>query len=85
MVKPTEQIILTLLRDTLPPAFTKQLYDQTLLDILHTLSHLPLSWGFPWRREWQSTPVFLPGESHGQRILAATVCVVAKSQTRLSN
>ena len=24
----------------------------------------------PWRREWQPTPVFLPGESHGQRILA---------------
>ena len=23
----------------------------------------------PWRREWQSTPVFLPGKSHGQRIL----------------
>ena len=22
---------------------------------------------FPWRREWQLTPVFLPGESHGQR------------------
>ena len=21
----------------------------------------------PWRREWQPTPVFLPGESHGQR------------------
>ena len=21
----------------------------------------------PWRRKWQSTPVFLPGESHGQR------------------
>ena len=20
----------------------------------------------PWRREWQATPVFLPGESHGQ-------------------
>ena len=20
----------------------------------------------PWRREWQPTPVFLPGESHGQ-------------------
>ena len=20
----------------------------------------------PWRREWQSTPVFLPAESHGQ-------------------
>ena len=24
----------------------------------------------PWRREWQPTPVFLPGESHEQRILA---------------
>ena len=24
----------------------------------------------PWRRAWQSTPVFLPGEFHGQRSLA---------------
>ena len=24
----------------------------------------------PWSREWQPTPVFLPGESHGQRSLA---------------
>ena len=24
----------------------------------------------PWRRKWQPTPVFLPGEFHGQRILA---------------
>ena len=23
----------------------------------------------PWRRPWQPTPVFLPGESHGQRNL----------------
>ena len=23
----------------------------------------------PWRRKWQPTPVFLLGESHGQRIL----------------
>ena len=23
----------------------------------------------PWRREWLPTPVFLPGESHGQRRL----------------
>ena len=23
----------------------------------------------PWRKEWQPTPVFLPGESHGQRNL----------------
>ena len=24
---------------------------------------------FPWRREWQPIPAFLPGESHGQRSL----------------
>ena len=24
----------------------------------------------PWRRKWQPTPVFLPGESHGRRGLA---------------
>ena len=24
----------------------------------------------PWRRAWQSTPVFLPGEAHRQRSLA---------------
>ena len=24
----------------------------------------------PWRRAWQPTAVFLPGESHGQRSLA---------------
>ena len=24
---------------------------------------------FPWRRAWQPTPVFLPGESHGRRRL----------------
>ena len=29
-----------------------------------------LGWEDPWRRKWQPTPVFLPGESHGQRIPA---------------
>ena len=24
----------------------------------------------PWRRVWQPAPIFLPGESHGQRSLA---------------
>ena len=42
------------------------------------VKNLPLMWetGFdpwvrkiPWRREWPPTPVFLPGESHGQRSL----------------
>ena len=31
------------------------------------------------------TPVFLPGESHGQRSLGATVHRVSKSQTGLSD
>ena len=38
----------------------------------------------PWRRKWQPTPIFLPGESHGWRSLA-TVHGVAKSRTRLSD
>ena len=47
-------------------------------------------WGFdswvgkiPWRREWQPTPVFLPGESRGQRSPAGTVHGVIKSGIRL--
>ena len=39
-----------------------------------------------WRRKWQPTLVFLPGESVGQGSLAGyTVHGVAKSPTRLSN
>ena len=30
----------------------------------------PFSRKIPWRREWQPTPAFLPGEFHGQRSLA---------------
>ena len=30
----------------------------------------PRSGRFPWRREWQPTPIFLPGEFQGQRSLA---------------
>ena len=30
---------------------------------------IPGSGMIPWRRKWQPTPVFLPGESHGQRSL----------------
>ena len=37
----------------------------------------------PWSRAWQPTPVFLPGESHGQGSWQATVHRVTKSQTRL--
>ena len=36
----------------------------------------------PWRRAQQPTPVFLPGESHGQRSLAGYSPRVRESQTR---
>ena len=38
----------------------------------------------PWRRAWQSTPIFLPGECHGQKSLA-TVHRVTQIWTQLSN
>ena len=35
------------------------------------LTSLHYAWSrrFPWRREWPATPVYLPGESHGQKSL----------------
>ena len=35
----------------------------------------------PWRRKWQPTPVFLPGEFHGQRSLAG--CTAAHGVPRV--
>ena len=54
---------------------------------LHCRRHRFDSWvgKIPWRRQWQPTPVFLPGEFHGQRKLVATVHGVPKNQTQLSN
>ena len=37
----------------------------------------PLVGKIPWRKEWLPTPIFFPGEYHGQRSLAG----VTKSQT----
>ena len=39
----------------------------------------------PWRRKWQSTPEFLPGEADGQGSLAGYSPWDCKSQTVLSN
>ena len=36
-----------------------------------------------WRRKWQPTLVFLPGESQGQGSLVAAIYGVAQSRTRL--
>ena len=50
----------------------------------------PKRWGFnawvseiTWRKARQPSPVFLPGEIHGERSLATVVHRVAKSWTRL--
>jgi len=34
------------------------------------LGSIPGVGKIPWRRKWKPTPVFLPGEFHGQRSLA---------------
>ena len=35
----------------------------------------------PWRREWLPTPVFLPGEFHGQRRWATVHCAAESDTT----
>ena len=45
----------------------------------------PLVRKIPWKRAWQPTPVFLPGEFHGQRSLGAIVSGIANSWTQLSD
>ena len=35
----------------------------------------------PWRRKWQPTPIFLPGESHGQKSVAGHSLQVSESDT----
>ena len=42
-----------------------------------------ISSGYSWRREWLPTPIFLTGESHGERGLMGYGHGVAKSWTRL--
>ena len=45
---------------------------------------IPRVWKIPWRRKWQASPVFLPGESPGQRSLAGLRSMgLQKSQTWL--
>ena len=50
------------------------------LPVLQETCVQSLGWGYPWRREWLPTPVFLPGEFHGQRSLAGYSHRITKSQ-----
>ena len=48
----------------------------------------PWVWKIPWRREWQPTPVFLPGKSHRPRSLvgySAWGCKESNMTEQLSN
>ena len=47
------------------------------------VSSLSLFTCMHWRRKWQPTPVFLPGESQGWGSLVAVVYGVTQSRTRL--
>ena len=63
--------------------------------IAQLVNHLPAmqetgfdSWvgKIPWGRKWQLTPVFLPGESQGQRSLAGYILQgVAKQSVQLGD
>ena len=53
-----------------PPANARDIRDISGFD--------PWVGKIPWRREWQPTLVFLPGESHGQRSLVGYSPLVLK-------
>ena len=62
--------------------------------VTQAVMNLPAMWrpGFnpwvgkiPWRRERLHTPVFLPGEFHGQRSLAGYIHGIVRSRTQLSD
>ena len=44
----------------------------------------PWVYKIPWRRDWQPTPVFLPGKSQGQRSLVGYSPWGCKGRTQLS-
>ena len=62
--------------------------------VVHMVKNLPamqatwlwsLGWEDPLEEGLQPTPVFLPGEFHGQRSWRATIHEVTKSQTQPSD
>ena len=71
--------------------YTKELISKTGLDpqAQNTNLWLPKGKGRReggnWRRKWLPTPVFLPGESQGQRNITGYSPWGRKSQTRLSD
>ena len=56
-----------------------------LLFVFYCNFHNCMPYIYVWRRQWQLTPVLLPGRSHGWRSLLGAVHGVNKSLTWLSN
>ena len=42
-------------------------WERTCLSVQEMQVLDPWARNIPWRRKWQTTPIFLPGKSHGQR------------------
>ena len=49
------------------------------------MQEIPVQWKIPWRRAWQPTPVFLPGESPRTEEPGRLQSTGLQSHTRLSN
>ena len=82
-------IFINFLLHDYPFAAAKLLHKFRIFDIFldwisHHYAFVPWGGKIPWRRKWQSIPVFLPGEFHGQRSLVGHSPWVTKSQTQLS-
>ena len=60
-----------------------RLSDFTLFFHFHAFFSLYFFTFMHWRRKWQPTPVFLPGESQGRGAWWAAVYGIAQSRTRL--
>ena len=64
------------------PAELLQILKDDAVKVLHSIcQQIGKTKQWPRRRKWQPTPVFLPGESHEQRILAGYSPWGFKSQT----
>ena len=70
---------------TFPPIVHKIFLSYTYSPTFVTYCPLASSHSDRRRRQWQPTPVLMPGKSHGWRSLVGAVHEVAKSRTRLSD
>ena len=62
---------------------SRQVSKEGIVGAQRKLTWLSLFTFMHWRRKWQPTPVFLPGESQGRRACWAAVYGVAQSRTWL--